>query len=293
MTTRADTPELKVLQRPSGAFAMLAIDQRESMRAMFAERQAGPVTDAQIVDFKLEALRALTPHASAVLIDRAFAWQPAIEQKVVAPGCSLIAAADLFHARGDELVGDVEIDDAVDPAAVKLQGAKALKLLVVWRPDEPAQKRVAMVDDFIARCRRAGLLSIIEPVSRKARDGRSHDLQDGILAAAQELGSRGQDLYKAEVPLQGEGDEAEIRRRCAQLTKTIQSPWVVLSSGVAPARFPRAVELACREGASGFLAGRAVWRDSINAADTHHALRTEAVDRLKRLCDTVDRAVGT
>jgi ribonucleoside-diphosphate reductase alpha chain len=38
------------------------------------------VTDAQLTDFKLAALRALTPLASAVLIDRQFAWRQAIDQ---------------------------------------------------------------------------------------------------------------------------------------------------------------------------------------------------------------------
>ena len=47
------------LTRPSGAFAMLAIDQRESMRAMFGEYQKTPVTDSQLTEFKLAALRAL------------------------------------------------------------------------------------------------------------------------------------------------------------------------------------------------------------------------------------------
>ena len=37
--------DLSVLQRPSGAFAMLAVDQREAMRNMFAEHQQEPVTD--------------------------------------------------------------------------------------------------------------------------------------------------------------------------------------------------------------------------------------------------------
>ncbi|TKT69815.1 aldolase [Aquamicrobium sp. LC103] len=285
--------DLSALARPSGAFAMLAIDQRESMRAMFAEKQSGPVSDQQLVDFKLEALKALTPYASAVLIDRDFAWTPAMEQKVIAPGCGLIAAADQFHASADEIVGDVTLNDLVIPEKVKEQGAKALKLLVVWRPDEAAEKRIAMVDEFIARCRRADLISVIEPVSRKPRDGRAYDLQEGILAAAKELGNRGQDLYKAEVPLQGAaGEEAEVRRRCAELTRVIQSPWVVLSSGVSPDQFPTAVEWACREGASGFLAGRAVWKNTIGAADMKHALEIDGVDRLKRLCDTVDRAVG-
>ncbi len=279
------------LQRPSGALAMLAIDQRESMRAMFAEHQNAPVTDDQIVEFKMRALKTLTPFASAVLIDREFGWAQAIVRKAVAPGCGLIAAADRFHAKGDELVADVEIDDLVDPARVRSEGAKALKLLVVWRPDEAPEKRIAMVQDFVGRCRRAGLLSIIEPVSRRSRDGSDCDLQEGILSAARELGCCEQDLYKAEIPLQGRGNEGEVRRRCADLSRMIRSPWVVLSSGVDADHFPTAVGWACKEGASGFLAGRAVWRNTIGSADVDHSLTTDAVDRLKLLCETVDRAV--
>ena len=81
----ADDARFKALTRDSGAFAMLAIDQRESMRAMFAATQQEPVSDAQLTGFKLAALRALTPLASAVLIDRQFGWRQAIDQQAVAP----------------------------------------------------------------------------------------------------------------------------------------------------------------------------------------------------------------
>jgi sulfofructosephosphate aldolase len=271
---------------------MLAIDQREGLRVMMAETLHAPVPDAQVTDFKLRAARQLTPHASAVLIDRQFAWEQALQARVVAPGCGLIAAADDFIPSADELVSETVIDTAMVPARVRAQGAVAMKLLVIWRPDEPAGRRVAMVDQFVANCAGAGLLSIIEPVSRRPRDGRAWDLEDGILAAAKELGGCGADLYKAEVPLHGDAPEAELRRRCAALTRAIASPWVVLSSGVPPDRFPRAVESACREGASGFLAGRAVWRGVIGAADLDRALAEDAVPRLRRLGDVVDRVLA-
>ena len=279
------------LTRPSGAFAMLAIDQRESMRAMFGEYQKTPVSDQQLTEFKLAALRALTPLASAALIDREFAWRQAIDQKAVAPSCGLIAAADEFIPSADEIVSDVRIDEAVQPLAVKADGAVALKLLVLWRPDESAEIRIGMVRDFIVRCREAGLLSIIEPVSRKPRDGRVWDTNDGIQAAAEELGNLGADLYKAEVPLHGKGGERAVREASSRLNQTIQSPWVVLSSGVSPDDFPQAVEWACREGASGFLAGRAVWRNVIGSNDIPLALTADAAVRLQRLCDVVDRVV--
>jgi sulfofructosephosphate aldolase len=282
---------LSPLRRPSGAFAMLAIDQRESMRAMFAEKQSEPVEDSQLSDFKMLALKALTPYASAVLIDRPFAWDRAIVERAVAQNCALIAAADQFIATADEIVADVEIDTAVVPERIRADGGAALKLLVTWRPDQPADRRLALVAGFIALCRRGGLASIIEPVSRKPQDGRTWDLAEGILAAARELGLSGADLYKAEVPLHGQGGEAAVRRQCAELTKLIGSPWVVLSSGVAPNDFPTAVEWACLEGASGFLAGRAVWREVIGQPDVCRALREDAVPRLRRLCDVVDRVV--
>lgn len=283
---------MKKLVRPSGAFAMLALDQRESMRSMFGETQATPVSDLQIVDFKLAALRALTPYASAVLIDRPFAWDRAISERAVAPTCGLIAAADHFISGRGELITDVVIDKDFSPAKIIADGGVAMKLLVIWRPDETAEKRVALVDDFVGRCRAHGLVSIVEPVSRKPHDGRSWDLKDGILAAAQELGNRGADLYKSEVPRHARGAEAEVRRECAALTRAIQSQWVVLSSGVTPDEFPNAVEWACREGASGFLAGRAVWRGVIGEADVEQALKRDAIPRLQKLCDVVDRAVS-
>ena len=283
--------DLSLLTRPSGAFAMLAVDQREAMRNMFAEHQQGPVADDQVTSFKLAAARILSKYASGVLVDKQFAFDRVVEEHAVAPGCGLIAAADHFIPAHGEVVGEVQIDSAVVPDEVKAQGAVALKLLVIYRPDGDPGERISMVEEFLDRCHSAGLISIIEPVSRKPVDGRPWSWDEGVIAAAKELGSLGADLYKAEVPLHGQGDGDEIRHRCSTLTKLISSPWVVLSSGVPHDVFPRAVELACREGASGFLAGRAVWASVIGSDDIERDLHDVSVPRLQRLCEVVDAAV--
>ena len=272
---------------------MLAVDQREALRAMLQEHHARPVTDEQVTGFKLAATRALSPHASAILLDRQFVLDRAIADAAVDPGCALIAAADEFSASDTELVADVTIDRAVDPLHYAARGVVAMKLLVLHRPDEPPGARIAMVEQFVDRCRSAGLLSIIEPVSRGPRRGGGWDWDAGVLDAARELGGRGADLYKAEVPRHGTGDAAAISRGCAGISAAVSSPWVVLSSGVAPHAFPRAVELACREGASGFLAGRAVWSACVGAPDLERALAQDAVPRLQRLAELVDDSVGT
>lgn len=295
MTSRVPaqaTASLTSLARPSGGFAMLAVDQREAMRAMFAEHQDAPVSDEQLTRFKVAATRILSPHASAVLVDRQFAFDAVVSEGAVAPSCGLIAAADHFIAGNGELVTDVEIDEAVDPAVVRQQGAVAMKLLVIHRPDGDPARRVEMVRRFVGRCHDAGLVSIIEPVAKAPRDGRDWDWDACVIEAARELGDLGADLYKAEVPLKGQGEEAEIRRRCAQITEAVSSPWVVLSSGVPGDLFPRAVELACAEGAAGFLAGRAVWASVIGSADLERDLREVSVPRLQRLAEIVDAGVS-
>lgn len=292
MTQTSAGPGLAQLARPSGGFAMLAVDQREAMRSMFAEYQSSPVTDEQVTQFKLAATRTLTPAASAVLLDRQFVLDRAIQEGAIAPSCALIAAADEFIPDEHELVADVRIDHEVDPAHYRSHGAKAMKLLVIYRPDGDARERVAMVERFVERCHENGLVSIIEPVSRAASDGAAWDWDDGVLAAARELGGLGADLYKAEVPHRGEGDADAIRAGCAAIHAAVASPWVVLSSGVPPQLFPRAVELACAEGASGFLAGRAVWRECIGQPDVDRALREEALPRLEHLCQVVDDSVA-
>jgi sulfofructosephosphate aldolase len=282
---------LQQVARPSGAFAMLAVDQREALRAMFDEVQSEPVTDQQLTDFKVMATRVLSPYASGVLVDKQFAFDQVVTAKAVAPTCGLIAAADRFIAGNGEWVSAVEIDADVEPSDVRDQGAVAMKLLVIHRPDEPASARIEMVEDFVDRCHGAGLLSIIEPVAKAPRRNEDWDWDECVVEAARELGSLGADLYKAEVPRKGQGPADDIRRRCAQITDAVSSPWVVLSSGVPADRFATAVELACLEGASGFLAGRAVWASVIGSNDVERDLNEVSIPRLQRLGELVDSVV--
>ncbi|TWF75202.1 sulfofructosephosphate aldolase [Pseudonocardia hierapolitana] len=289
MTAR---PALKRLARPSGGLAMLAVDQREALRAMIAERTGAPVPDEDVTAFKVAATRALTPHASAVLVDPQFGWEAVLAADAVDPACALIAAADHFVPGETEFVRDAVIDESLDLDALARQGAVALKLLVVWRPDGDRDRRVAMVEEFVARCRRRDLVSIIEPVSRAPLAGGDFDADAGILAAARELGALGADVYKTEVPTHGKGGDLEVREGCRRIDDLVDGAWVVLSSGVAADRFPDAVRLACEAGASGFLAGRAVWASVVGSPRLEEDLERVAVPALQRLVRVVDETVG-
>lgn len=280
--------DLTPLARPSGGFAMLAVDQREALRDMMSRARSTQISDADMTEFKVSAARALTPYASAILADPEFAWDALIEQEAVDATCALIAAADHFIAGAGEFVREASFDTALDYTAIKKQGATALKLLVLWREDQNAQQRIDEVTSFVDACRSLGLVSIIEPVSRGRWDGAPSDVEAGVLEAARELGDLGADIYKAEVPFKAAESDDRVFDACRELTDAINGPWVVLSSGVDADRFPDAVGIACRAGASGFLAGRAVWASVLGAEDVDAELRATSIPRLEHLGTIVD-----
>lgn len=279
------------LARPSGGFAMLAVDQREALRDMMSRARNADITDAEMTAFKVRASRTLTPYASAVLVDPQFGWDAVVDDDAVAPECALIAAADRFVAGAGEFVRESTFDRSLDLERLKQQGAVALKLLVLWREDQDPQDRIDEVAAFVKACRELDLVSVVEPVSRGRWDGRASDLEAGVLSAARELGSLGADIYKAEVPFKGEETDERVSEACRALTDSIDGPWVVLSSGVDADRFPETVGIACRAGASGFLAGRAVWASVLGSAEIDDELRKTSIPRLERLGRIVDDSI--
>lgn len=284
---------LNDITRPSGGFAMLAVDQREAMRLMFAAAgEPAPVGDRVLTDFKVNAARILSPYASAILVDQQFCYRQVIEEKAIAKSCATIVAADEFIPGNGIPVDSVLIDKKIDPEAVKRDGAKALKLLVLWRSDEDPQQRLEMVNAFNQLCHASGLLSIIEPVVRPPRRGDKFDREQAIIDAAKELGDSGADLYKVEMPLYGKGPQQALLAASQRLNEHINMPWVILSSGVDEKLFPRAVRVAMTAGASGFLAGRAVWSSVIGLPDAQAMLRDISVPKLQRLGEIVDEMMA-
>ncbi|HZT15467.1 MAG TPA: hypothetical protein VFA19_05920 [Gaiellaceae bacterium] len=271
------TPSLDVLARPGGTFLMVALDQRESLRTMMADAAGGAaVPDERLAAFKLAAAQELGPHASAVLLDRQFG---AAACAAVPPTCGLILAADALVQEPGGPVEDTDVDEELDPA-----GAVALKLLVVWRDDVQRARRLETARRFVELAQAYGLLSVLEAVVRVPEAER----EDAIVEAARELSSTGPSLYKVEVPLRGRGGRDELARRCRAIDEVLPMPWVVLSNGVERDDFPGAVEAACRAGASGMLAGRAIWSDLVGADAPGPLLRERAVPRLERLAAIVD-----
>ncbi|MEU8351554.1 hypothetical protein [Streptomyces sp. NPDC048845] len=295
-TARTGTSEpVAALARPAGTFAMVAMDQRDSLRTMMAEHTGTPrddIGDARMTAFKLSVARALGPYASALLIDRRYGFRELLDQRILPGTCAPVLAVDTLTQEPGGPVTDTALDPAVNPAAAATAGVRALKLLVIWRRDRHRDSRVATAARFVELCRAAGLASVLEPVARptpeEEADG-SFRLNDAIVEAAAELAPLRPSLYKCQVPDGGAGTVSGLAAEAARIDAVVDVPWVVLSQGVDPAAFPRAVEAACRAGASGFLAGRALWTSALGAADPEAALHGPCAERLRALGEIVDR----
>ncbi|MBB5787287.1 hypothetical protein [Jiangella mangrovi] len=282
-------PTLDALARPGGGLAMVAMDQRESLRTMFDDAGAGRPADDVLTAFKLEVARSLGDLASGFLIDRRYGFDELRDGRLLPAGCGLILAVDALTQEDGGPVEETALDPDFLAEGTDLDGVDGVKLLIVWRRDERREQRVELAREFVRRSAERGVLSVLEPVVRatpaELADG-SWDLNTAITEAARELSVLGQSLYKAQVPSAGEGEPAALLDACRELDDAVTGPWVVLSQGVALDRFPAAVEAACRAGASGFLAGRALWSDVVGRPLTELAVRS--APRLERLTRIVD-----
>jgi sulfofructosephosphate aldolase len=268
---------------------MVAVDQREALRGMFAAHQSDPVPDSQLTQFKVDVARELSPFASALLVDQEFGIDAIIDQKALVDTCGLIAAADLLVGPPGGAATDTAIDPDVDPLRMRDIGSVGLKFLVLWRNDESPDVRARLVEDFNQLCKVSGLPSIIEIIVKPPMDStKSFNREEELIIAAREAATWKPDLYKAEVPFHGEGDLNLVTKNAERISEAIGSPWVVLSNGVKQPFFNDAVKACAMGGASGFLAGRAVWADIVGAADIPKALREVSIPRLQRLAEIVD-----
>jgi sulfofructosephosphate aldolase len=282
---------LDAIARPSGTLAMVAMNQRESLRTMFDAAGADRPDDAGMVAFKVAVADALAPLASGFLIDRHFGFDR-VRAAGLPEGCGLILAADELAQDEGGPVEETDLDAVVANPDFDFDGVAAIKLLIIWRRDARREARVRLARRFIELAAERGVLSVLEPVVRATRaeeaEG-SWDADAAIREAARELSPLRPSLYKAQVPRAGRGAAAELTKACAALGAVITGPWVVLSQGVERDDFPSAVQAACRGGASGFLAGRALWSDVVGRPDVAAALAQISAPRLAGLVEIVDR----
>lgn len=290
--SRANREKIAPLMK-NGGLTMLALDQRGSLRTIIANgKDESSVGDDRLVEFKATAADILSPMASAVLLDSGLGRKAMTK---VAAGIPLILSADKFDQKPGGPVEKSILDPAVTPELIEECNAAALKLLVIWKQGFEKDFRHDLVARFVELARKTKRIALVEGIVRTASGERFASTQahgEAVIEAAVELMQTGSDVYKAEVPGYLPGELGQVGEFSRRMTEALSNPWVVLSNGVEAADFAEGVRLSCANGASGFLAGRAIWADAASRSDPGTELRRESVPRLRKLIDIVNARPG-
>ena len=272
----------------NGVFAIIAMDQRNTLRRMFKAVDI-EASEEDLRTVKADVARALTPVASGMLLDPTYGVPAVTEAQALAPSCGLLVAAE--PSSRDSYNGEPRTrrDPELNAGWVAAQGGDAVKFLVQLRADRPvptadepdlAREVLDVCREIITDCNSAGLPSVIEnlvyalPGERLSGTAREH----AIIDAATALDELDIDLLKLEYP----GSPASCRR----LADALHRPWAVLSAGVPFEAFSDVIKIAFEEGgASGFIAGRSIWREALplSGVERQHFLDTVARPRLDAL----------
>ena len=88
--------------------------------------------------------------------------------------------------------------------------------------------------------------------------------EGAVLEGVERFGSLGADVLKLQFPEDSVGNPFRHlwAKACEEIDRLSPVPWTILSEGSDYALFRDQLGVACRAGASGFLAGRAVWREA-------------------------------
>ncbi len=280
---------MNALANKEGVIAAAAMDQRGSLQnAIAAAKGASPesVTPATMTEFKEAVVKALTPHASAILLDPEYSLG-VLDKR--AKSCGLLLA---YEASGYDNNKPGRLPDLLPHVSVKRiadWGADAVKILIYYTPFDAADVndiKHAFIERIGAECESYDIPFFLEFVGYDPEGGDEKGFEFAkkkpeVVTRSMEEFSKPQykiDVLKVEVPVNAnfvegsavyKGQKAYSRQDALkyfrQAAAAAAKPFIYLSAGVGNAQFIESLNMAGEAGAdySGVLCGRATWKDGI------------------------------
>jgi tagatose 1,6-diphosphate aldolase len=294
---------LQEISTPEGFITVLALDQRGSLFKALGMSEGDPALYQAVREFKKATTCELMPACSAVLLDPEFAAAEAVSEGWISGQKGLIVTL--------EETGYVDSPDGrLNPfipnwslGKAKRMGASAAKLLAYY---DPRNKKLAdhqerFISDIVEGSVELDFPLLLEPMSYSAdpsipkKSPEFAKIRPQIVRqTAERLGVLGVDLLKLEFPCDTEFDKDKSvwQKACEGITEVSAVPWVLLSAGVDFIVFKEQLDVACRAGASGFVAGRAIWKEAapLKGLDRIDFLSEIGRERMNQLAEIVNQS---
>ncbi len=292
--TPMTTAELRGYQQicgRDGAMMVIAADQRGGMRKIMAAQtsEEAAITEKMLGETKSDITQYLASQASCILLDPVCAVPNIVDNGTLARDTALLIGLD---ASGFDTAPEgyqlSKLVPGIDARRVRELGGTGGKIMVYIRADRPAAN-IANIDilrNCIADFGEEDMLLVVEfltyPLPGESKEDYKATFPKLIEEGARICLDLGSKVLK--LPYPGNAQS------CARITAMCGAvPWAVLSAGVDHETFLGQVEIAMANGASGVIAGRALWKDciSLDRSVTRDRLTNVAVPRLRQIQEIV------
>ncbi|MBJ7220361.1 MULTISPECIES: tagatose-bisphosphate aldolase [unclassified Brenneria] len=284
------TSELRGYQQicgSNGAMLVIACDQRGAMRSLLSSNpdQQANISEHQLGQIKADITRYLASQASCVLVDPVCAVPDLVDDGIIARDTALLIGLDASGWDAtDEGYRLSRLVPGINARRVRELGGNGGKIMVYLRADCPQANihNMAILRQCIEDFAGEDLLLVVEfltyPLAGETEAQYKSKLPSLIYEGTKMALECGAKVLK--IPYPGSA------QACAAITELAgEVPWAVLSAGVDHSTFLTQVADAMQNGASGVIAGRALWKDciSLDRAVTREKLEKLAIPRLKEI----------
>jgi tagatose-1,6-bisphosphate aldolase len=276
-----------------GNIMTIACDQRGGIRKILARTPAeeAAISNDYLGEVKADVVQYLAFAAPSILLDPVCAVPMVVDKGVLPRDVALIIGLDASgYDTSPEGYYLSRLVPGITARRVRELGGTGGKILVYLRADRPDANphNMAIMRQCIADFAKEDLLLVTEfltyalpgedPAEYKAK---FPTLIEGATRMSLDAGAK-----VLKLPFPGTAEScARISAMCGAV------PWSVLSAGVDHETFLGQIEIAMTNGASGVIAGRALWKDclSMDRAKQRDLLSNTALPRLRQIQAILNR----
>lgn len=294
---------LKKICNDNNHFQMLAVDQRPPIFNIIKEATGKESTYDQVVECKRLIASNLSHLATAVLMDPHYSISNILNNNN-SKGLVITLEEHKFletaKGRYSENINNWSVEK------IKKAGGDAVKVLAWYRPDaeiKSIEHQKQYVQQIGEQCEKYNIPFLLELLVYPFQDDENHTTEyqeqklkntQHVIDSVKEFAKKKYkvDIFKLESPVDSsalQGDiSMETEAAFSNLAEaTNDKPWVVLSSGMDKESFYKCLELAYKNGASGYLAGRTIWLDAFNSYPdikmVENGLKTDSINYVNKL----------
>ncbi|WP_058486542.1 beta/alpha barrel domain-containing protein [Defluviitalea phaphyphila] len=240
-----------------GIFHIFAIDHRDVFTKAMEEKSKSTAKE-DVLEEKIRLIQAVKDMTSAVLIDTFYFFDDSkldqhLEMEKAVVGIERFDYNMTKIASGaDYLTTDISIKELGE------NGCNMVKLFVLYNPETSLADKMDKVIEYVQdECEKFDIPFLLEPILHEYEQKDQLRLTKAMLTRLKKFNV---DIYKILFPGNiKENSYEENLEICKEIDEILDTPWILLSSGVPFDEFKEQLEIAGKAGACGYAVGRSVW----------------------------------